>query len=102
MRDHLIGHGFFDMAPCNLHDGKAEIVANGLIATLEQARAGKVKGRPLGALRKAGTDKLTGLLARLQCGKTVSIERIEGVWPLFLAMTGKNGGADGSLAPAAP
>jgi L-seryl-tRNA(Ser) seleniumtransferase len=62
VRDHLIEHGFFDMDPCNLHDGEAEIVATRLGETLEQARAGKIEGRPLADLRRVRTDGLVGWL----------------------------------------
>lgn len=41
----------------------ASTFADHLIGTLEQARTGKVKGRPLAALRKAGADGLTDWLA---------------------------------------
>ena len=51
VRDHLIEHSFFDMDPCNLHDGEAEVVATRLAETLEDARTGKVAHRPLAEIR---------------------------------------------------
>jgi len=42
VRDHHAENGFFDMDPCNLHDGEAEVVAQQLIATLERGLAGGI------------------------------------------------------------
>jgi L-seryl-tRNA(Ser) seleniumtransferase len=38
VRDHEVEHGFFQMDPCNLHPGEAEIVAARVVAELEAAR----------------------------------------------------------------
>ena len=62
VRDHMVEHGFFDMDPCNLHDGEAEIVAERLVDTLHAAQAGKLKRRPLAELGKDRTDGLVGWL----------------------------------------
>ncbi len=56
VRDHLIEHGFFDIDPCNLHDGEAEVVATRLVEILEDVRTGKVAHRPLAEIR-AGKAK---------------------------------------------
>ncbi len=58
VRDHMIEHGFFDMDPCNLHDGEAAIVVERLIDTLDLAGAGKVERVQLADLRKSRTDGL--------------------------------------------
>jgi D-glucosaminate-6-phosphate ammonia-lyase len=42
VRDHHAENGFFDMDPCNLHDGEAEIVADQLVAALERGLAGQI------------------------------------------------------------
>jgi D-glucosaminate-6-phosphate ammonia-lyase len=42
VRDHHAENGFFDLDPCNLHDGEAEIVADQLVAALEHGLAGKI------------------------------------------------------------
>ena len=62
VRDHMIEQGFFDMDPCNLHDGEAEIVAERLIATLEQAETGKIERVPLADLRRVRTEGLADWL----------------------------------------
>jgi L-seryl-tRNA(Ser) seleniumtransferase len=62
VRDHMIEHGFFDMDPCNLHDGEAAIVADRLIDTLEQARAGKIKIGAFADLDRARAERLVSWL----------------------------------------
>jgi L-seryl-tRNA(Ser) seleniumtransferase len=42
VRDHHAENGYFDMDPCNLHDGEAEIVADQLTAALERGLAGEI------------------------------------------------------------
>ncbi|MBI1776193.1 MAG: aminotransferase class V-fold PLP-dependent enzyme [Proteobacteria bacterium] len=37
VRDHEVEHGFFQMDPCNLHQGEAEIVADRVVAELKRA-----------------------------------------------------------------
>jgi L-seryl-tRNA(Ser) seleniumtransferase len=51
VRDHHAENGFFDMDPCNLHDGEAEIVADQLVATLERALAGEIPATSVAARR---------------------------------------------------
>ncbi len=63
VRDHLIEHGFFDMDPCNLHDGEAATVADRIVETLEQAKAGRIENRPLGDINAA---KVRGLVEWLR------------------------------------
>jgi hypothetical protein len=48
--------------PCNLHKGEAEIVADCLVETLDQACAGKITGRLLTDIRRARTDGVVGWL----------------------------------------
>src|SRR5918996_568396 len=47
VRDHHAENGFFDLDPCNLHDGEAEIVADQLAAALERGLAGKIPATSL-------------------------------------------------------
>jgi L-seryl-tRNA(Ser) seleniumtransferase len=54
IRDHEVELGFFEMDPCNLHEGEAEIVASRVVAELEAARARNDKPRRSAAERKAG------------------------------------------------
>jgi L-seryl-tRNA(Ser) seleniumtransferase len=42
VRDHEADHGMFQLDPCNLHPGQAELVATRLRQTLERARQGKL------------------------------------------------------------
>jgi L-seryl-tRNA(Ser) seleniumtransferase len=42
VRAHHAENGFFDMDPCNLHDGEAPIVAERVAAELERARRGEI------------------------------------------------------------
>jgi D-glucosaminate-6-phosphate ammonia-lyase len=58
VRDHHAEHGFFDLDPCNLHEGEAEIVAERLALELGKARAGGASGRSLDELRAARTQRL--------------------------------------------
>jgi D-glucosaminate-6-phosphate ammonia-lyase len=53
VRDHHAENGFFDMDPCNLHDGEDEIVADRLVATLERGLAGEVPATRLASRRAA-------------------------------------------------
>ena len=53
VRDHHAENGFFDLDPCNLHDGEAEIVADQIVATLERGLAGQIPLTSLGARRAA-------------------------------------------------
>jgi uncharacterized pyridoxal phosphate-dependent enzyme len=53
VRDHHAENGFFDMDPCNLHDGEAEIVADQLAKTLERGLAGEIPATSLAARRAA-------------------------------------------------
>ena len=39
VRDHEVEHGFFELDPCNLHPGEAELVAQRLYAELDAAQA---------------------------------------------------------------
>ena len=39
VRGHEVEHGFFQLDPCNLHDGEAEVVLERLRAELARARA---------------------------------------------------------------
>lgn len=43
VRDHHADQGFFDLDPCNLHDGEAEIVAERIIVELDRAQAGRLE-----------------------------------------------------------
>jgi L-seryl-tRNA(Ser) seleniumtransferase len=52
IRDHEIELGFFQMDPCNLHEGEAEIVARRVVAELEAARARNDKPARSAADRK--------------------------------------------------
>jgi D-glucosaminate-6-phosphate ammonia-lyase len=47
VRDHHAENGFFDMDPCNLHDGEAEIVADRLVGALERGLAGHIAATSL-------------------------------------------------------
>ena len=58
VRDDKIEHGFFELDPCNLHDGEAETVAACLIATLRQACAGRIARQPLPEITTAGIRDL--------------------------------------------
>jgi D-glucosaminate-6-phosphate ammonia-lyase len=58
VRDHHAEHGFFDMDPCNLHEGEADLVAERLALELDRARAGGGSARSLDELRAARTQRL--------------------------------------------
>jgi L-seryl-tRNA(Ser) seleniumtransferase len=53
IRDHEIELGFFEMDPCNLHEGEAEIVARRVVAVLETARGRNDRPTRSAAERKA-------------------------------------------------
>lgn len=53
VRDHQVERGFFDMDPCNLHPGEAEVVAERIVGVLERARAQPVPPTDLDARRRA-------------------------------------------------
>ena len=53
VRDHHAENGFFDMDPCNLHDGEAEIVADRLVAALELGLARQIPATSLPERRSA-------------------------------------------------
>jgi D-glucosaminate-6-phosphate ammonia-lyase len=53
VRDHHAENGFFDMDPCNLHDGEAAVVADQLTKTLERALADEIPATSLAARRAA-------------------------------------------------
>jgi D-glucosaminate-6-phosphate ammonia-lyase len=53
VRDHHAENGYFDMDPCNLHDGEAEIVADQLAAALERGLAGEIPATRLADRRSA-------------------------------------------------
>lgn len=59
VRDHLIEQGFFDMDPCNLHDGEAAAVADRIVDMLEQARIGKLERHSLAGIN---ASKIRGLI----------------------------------------
>jgi D-glucosaminate-6-phosphate ammonia-lyase len=42
VRDHHAENGFFDLDPCNLHDGEAEIVGDQILAALDRGLAGQI------------------------------------------------------------
>ena len=58
VRDHHAENGFFDMDPCNLHDGEAEIVADRLVATLERGLAGQIPATHLPDRRGARFERM--------------------------------------------
>lgn len=58
VRDHHAENGFFDMDPCNLHDGEAEIVADQLAATLERGLAGQIPATRLPDRRAARFERM--------------------------------------------
>jgi L-seryl-tRNA(Ser) seleniumtransferase len=53
IREHEIELGFFEMDPCNLHAGEAEIVTQRVVAELEAARGRNDRPRRSAAERKA-------------------------------------------------
>jgi D-glucosaminate-6-phosphate ammonia-lyase len=58
VRDHHAENGFFDLDPCNLHDGEAEIVADRLAAALARGLAGDVPATRLGDRRSARFERM--------------------------------------------
>jgi D-glucosaminate-6-phosphate ammonia-lyase len=52
IRDHEVELGFFEMDPCNLHEGEETIVASRVVAELEAARARNDKPTRSAAERK--------------------------------------------------
>jgi L-seryl-tRNA(Ser) seleniumtransferase len=53
VRDHEVEHGFFQLDPCNLHPGEAEIVARRVVAELEAARGRNAPASRTPAERKS-------------------------------------------------
>lgn len=60
VRDHQVERGFFDMDPCNLHPGEAEVVVERIIGVLERARAQPVPPTDLDARRRAAEAAQAG------------------------------------------
>lgn len=58
VRDHHAEHGFFDLDPCNLHEGEAEIAADRLVAELERARTHGSARRRLSELKAEAVRRL--------------------------------------------
>jgi D-glucosaminate-6-phosphate ammonia-lyase len=58
VRDHHAENGFFDLDPCNLHDGEAEIVADLLAATLARGLAGEIPMTRLADRRRARFERM--------------------------------------------
>ena len=58
VRDHHAEHGFFELDPCNLHDGEAEIVADRITGELERARLHGSPGRSLSELKAEAMRRL--------------------------------------------
>ncbi len=54
VRDHEVEMGFFQLDPCNLHPGEAEIVASRVVEELENARKRNEQSTTTPARRKAG------------------------------------------------
>ncbi len=55
VRDHKVEQGFFDLDPCNLHEGEAELVATRLATELQRPDDGQARGAdPEGLRRKRG------------------------------------------------
>ena len=52
VRDHEIERGFFELDPCNLHDGEASIVADRIAEELDTARKRNVPSGRSAAERK--------------------------------------------------
>ncbi len=57
VRDHEVERGFFQLDPCNLHPGEAEIVAERVVAELTAARARNDKPRRTAAERRQARFK---------------------------------------------
>jgi D-glucosaminate-6-phosphate ammonia-lyase len=58
VRDHHAENGFFDLDPCNLHDGEAEIVADRLAETLARGLAGDIPATRLADRRHARFERM--------------------------------------------
>jgi D-glucosaminate-6-phosphate ammonia-lyase len=58
VRDHHAENGFFDLDPCNLHDGEAEIAADQLTATLARGLAGEIPMTRLADRRSARFERM--------------------------------------------
>ncbi len=58
VRDHQMERGFFDMDPCNLHPGEAEVVARRLLDELARAKTSPVPPSDLADRGRAGSAKL--------------------------------------------
>jgi D-glucosaminate-6-phosphate ammonia-lyase len=55
VRDHEVEHGFFQMDPCSLHPGEAEIVADRVVAEINAARKRNAPSTRSAAERKAAS-----------------------------------------------
>jgi L-seryl-tRNA(Ser) seleniumtransferase len=58
VRDHHAENNFFDMDPCNLHDGEAEVVADLLVAALQRGLAGQIPATSLADRRTARFSRM--------------------------------------------
>src|SRR5690606_12095858 len=58
VRDHHAENGFFDLDPCNLHDGEAEMVAEALAAALARGLAGEIPATRLADRRSARFERM--------------------------------------------
>jgi len=58
VRDHHAENGFFDLDPCNLHDGEAEVVADRLVQTLARGLAGEIPATRLADRRSARFERM--------------------------------------------
>jgi D-glucosaminate-6-phosphate ammonia-lyase len=58
VRDHHAENGFFDLDPCNLHDGEAGTVADLLVATLARGLAGEIPVTRLVDRRRARFERM--------------------------------------------
>jgi L-seryl-tRNA(Ser) seleniumtransferase len=58
VRDHHAENGFFDLDPCNLHNGEAEIVADQIVAALERGLAGQIPATWLSDRRAARFERM--------------------------------------------
>lgn len=60
VRDHQVERGFFDMDPCNLHPGEAEMVAEAIALGLDRALATPMPPTDLAARRRAAEAAQAG------------------------------------------
>ncbi|MGH6916569.1 MAG: aminotransferase class V-fold PLP-dependent enzyme, partial [Geminicoccaceae bacterium] len=58
VRDHHAERGFFEMDPCNLHEGEANVVAERLVDELQRARAGGGSARSHDEIKAARLQRL--------------------------------------------